>query len=70
MLAEKCSELHELETMQAHCKDVIYDASNFEYYDWKDPVWLGHLRTGRSEGIANKWLNVRIKTALYNISQQ
>ena len=54
VLAEKYTELHELETMQAHCKDVIYDASNFEDYDWKDPVWLGHLRIGHSEGIANK----------------
>ena len=54
VLAEKYSELKELETMQAHCKDVIYDASNFEDYDWKDAVWLGHLRIGHSEGIANK----------------
>jgi hypothetical protein len=69
-LAEKYSELHELETMQVHCKDVIYDASNFEDYDWKDPVWLGHRRLGHSEGMANKWLNMRIKAALHNISQQ
>ena len=63
-------ELQNIEMMQLHCKDVMHDAGNFESYDWKDPVWLGHQRSGHTKHMANKFLHHRIKSALYNISQQ
>ena len=67
---EKRKEIQQIEEMQAHCMDVIWDATNFLNYDWKDPVWLGHLRMGHNKKHANKWLSERIRSALRNLSLQ
>ena len=68
--AEKRREIQQISDMQTHCMSVIWDATNFLYCDWKDPIYLGHLRMGHNKKHATKWLSERIKSALHNLSLQ
>jgi len=68
--ARRKTRIAELNRSQQLCRDVMKDHNTFQPDQYRDPIWLGHLRNGWSQYEANCELRDRIKCALHNLTKQ